>query len=309
MALANSQLPHNWMHQRTNRQGEVAGFGSNTHYVGTSYYSYSTKVAEMYPELGAILITSNFYSSSTSKQLAYLRRAIDLTKFSLVVCVPELGPFKDETLHADNVAYLVSRMAEATAKAKKANRHKLTWLHHIETTRMAALEYCRTFRLAKLALTIPALPEDYNDQCVKAVETGRILAERECKKREADRAAKVALEVERLAEWRMRKGGYRYFTTTALRISADGEQIETTRGARIPVKAAIRLWPFLERAHRTGVAITSEGSEAFHLGYPFYGFGNDVLHVGCHYIPYSEIELMAHELGLVKEVEHETQHS
>lgn len=79
---------------------------------------------------------------------------------------------------------------------------------------------------------------------------------------------------------------------TYLRLSSDGENIETSRGARIPVTVAKGLWRRLQR---------NESIDGMNLGhYTVNTFLNDILTVGCHKIPFSELEIIAEILGLEK---------
>ena len=80
----------------------------------------------------------------------------------------------------------------------------------------------------------------------------------------------------------------------ALRVKDD--QIETTKGARIPVSEAPVLWRLITRAMK--------GERDYEVGQPVGVYrltkiGRDgSLVVGCHNIPYSETSMVAHQLGL-----------
>jgi hypothetical protein len=75
-----------------------------------------------------------------------------------------------------------------------------------------------------------------------------------------------------------------------LRLSNDGEHVETYRSASIPVTVAKGLWRRLQRG---------EDVKGMSLGhYTVTKLENDILTVGCHSIPMSEIEYIAECLGL-----------
>ena len=86
------------------------------------------------------------------------------------------------------------------------------------------------------------------------------------------------------------------FELTALRIKDD--EIQTTRGARIPLDHAIKFWGLIKSWHDKGVSYVKD-HHSIHLGnYSVNRFENDVLTVGCHSIPYSEIQIIANQLKL-----------
>ena len=79
---------------------------------------------------------------------------------------------------------------------------------------------------------------------------------------------------------------------TLLRIASDGERIQTSLGAFIPVTVAKGLWRRLERG---------ESVDGMSLGhYTINTLKDGILTVGCHQIPFSELEIIAHLLGLDK---------
>lgn len=104
------------------------------------------------------------------------------------------------------------------------------------------------------------------------------------------------------------RGDYR--TATALRLIDSGRYIETTRGAKVPAVVARKVWPMLLKAH------TESGGQpqTLLLSIPEFQWGDYrgltlregwsgqgvYLLVGCHQIPWSELELMAERLGLIQ---------
>lgn len=74
---------------------------------------------------------------------------------------------------------------------------------------------------------------------------------------------------------------------TLLRIV--GDEIQTSRGARVTIRAAKRAWPHL-LAHQVPPQPVGQ--------YQATAFEDGILTIGCHRIPASEINLMAAQLGL-----------
>lgn len=132
---------------------------------------------------------------------------------------------------------------------------------------------------------------------------------------EAERVAGLEL-AEKVEMWRIHKGGvsasHIYRAPVALRISTDVtrdsafpshgvvEVIETSRGAEIPVEAAKRLWPVIQRA--------MAGERDYEVGMDLGGYRltkirrDGSIVVGCHDISHSEIQRIAQQLGLMEEV-------
>ncbi len=87
-----------------------------------------------------------------------------------------------------------------------------------------------------------------------------------------------------------------HFEVTALRIKDD--VIETSRGAKIPLEHAVKFWSLINSWHQKGITYT-KNNHSIHLGnYAVTRFENDILTVGCHQIPYSEIQNIANQLHL-----------
>ncbi|MHB8388063.1 MAG: hypothetical protein ACYDBH_00615 [Acidobacteriaceae bacterium] len=85
---------------------------------------------------------------------------------------------------------------------------------------------------------------------------------------------------------------------TLLRVR--GDQIETSLGARIPLSFAPIIWRAVQKVLASGIAWRPNG-HTLHAGtYAVDEISADgTLHVGCHTIRYSELELMARQLGYI----------
>lgn len=84
-----------------------------------------------------------------------------------------------------------------------------------------------------------------------------------------------------------------------LRIKADGETVETSRGAEFPVDHARRAWPIMVRIKARGTAWARNG-ETVRLG-PFQIDSiavDGTITAGCHVLPWNEAERMAALLGV-----------
>ena len=85
---------------------------------------------------------------------------------------------------------------------------------------------------------------------------------------------------------------------TLLRVN--GNQIETSQGARIPLDHAPRIWALVQACRNTGRPYTRNGHTEHAGQYAIDAVDTDgTLRAGCHSIKYAELELMARTLGYV----------
>lgn len=123
------------------------------------------------------------------------------------------------------------------------------------------------------------------------------------KQRAEERQKEIA---EWVTAWRNAVGhsgyGYGAYVDTMLRLSKDGSEIETSRGAAIPVDQAPALWRVIERQRGLAQDLIFPG-EGQRLGvYRLTRIdGNGDIHVGCHHIKYDELRLMAQKLGYINQ--------
>lgn len=141
------------------------------------------------------------------------------------------------------------------------------------------------------------------------------------RRREQTKAAKASLDnfPDDLKAWK--RGGamppaLRNGQLNATYLRLNGDQIETTRGARVPASVCRKVWPILLAAHNAEVKATGEGkgSPAWNpfFSRPDFHWGNYVgvsmrriakgspisVKVGCHEFDFSEVVDMARELNL-----------
>jgi hypothetical protein len=110
------------------------------------------------------------------------------------------------------------------------------------------------------------------------------------------RAERIKEQEEALINWRKGEDVRNRFEITALRIKED--QIETTKGAKIPLDHAIKFWGLIKSWHEKGIQYVKD-HHSIKLGYYTVNkFDGKTLTVGCHSIPYSEIEGIAAQLHL-----------
>lgn len=153
-------------------------------------------------------------------------------------------------------------------------------------------------------------------QCVKegekrAKERAESYAQSETRRIKRD-LSKLAKFPELLAKWREHDPKVRslpnlHGVSVALRLSTDGSCIETSHGAMIAARAAKHAWPILKKAVVDNSTLNIPEFDwgnfkgmAFHRDNSIIdnSEGNYSLRVGCHTIPFSEVEYIAGKLGL-----------
>ena len=289
---SHNEASHIWASQSQNE-----GRAGNIEFEGQTIYSYGRHfpVARFASEFGDIvLFTSRGFSSSTGKHKGIIRAAIP-PRFHIIYCDDPSRPASHNLgIWEESVLRMRGDFAQSTRKISAGNIAAAIYQLTSE-----ALAYCEALKIAA--------PEWIKDN--DAEKAARAYVSEAAKLRDAKRAIKqaennkiAALEsADRLALWltgeNVNTNGFQ-FSNTLLRIK--GEQIETTRGAKIPVSDALKIYPLLARTKRTGGKIEA-GLHNINLGaYRFNSFDGENLIVGCHSIAWAQIEKMAKQLHLIE---------
>ena len=289
---SHNEAAHIWASQSQNE-----GRAGNIFFENGVIYSYGRHfpVARFAPEYGDIaLFTSRGYSSSTGKHKGIIRAAIP-DSYQVIYCDdPSRPPSHNLAIWEKSVLRMRGDFAQSSRKISAGNIAAAIYQLTSE-----ALAYCEALKFAA--------PEWIKDN--DAEKAARAYVSESARLRDAKRAIKqaeqnriAALEaVERLELWKIGENvntnGFQ-FSDTLLRIK--GEQIETSRGAKIPVIDALALWPLLLRARQTNKPLEA-GLREIHLGaYRFNSFNGQTLIVGCHSIEWDQLELMAAQLNLLE---------
>jgi hypothetical protein len=289
---SHNEAAHIWASQSQNE-----GRAGNIEFEGQTIYSYGRHfpVARFAPEFGDIvLFTSRGYSSSTGKHKGIIRAAIP-DSYQVIYCDDVSRPASHNLgIWEKSVLRMRGDFAQSSRKISAGNI--ATAIYQLTSE---ALAYCEALKIAA--------PEWIKDN--DAEKAARAYVSEAARLRDAKRAIKqaennriAALEsAERLALWltgeNVNTNGFQ-FSNTLLRIK--GEQIETTRGAKIPVSDALKIYPLLARTKRNGGKIEA-GLHSINLGaYRFNSFDGENLIVGCHVIAWDQIEKMAIQLNLTE---------
>lgn len=236
---------------------------------------------------GAVVMTTRGYSSSTRQHISKVRSAARHLR-----TVYAYDPSESATRNRAESMGQINNVL--TLNEKKSIRQTT-----IDKNKAHALHIATQFNDY-----LAALPKA--ERTVKPINTAKLdqfralmIKEQKAKERarEKEIAKRAKAEIEYMADWRKDCTMYTqgmYSLPVALRLN--GDSIETSKGARIPVSDAIRLWPIILRV-KSGNKDYQPGMAIGHYRLTQIKTSGDLV-VGCHDIAFAEIEAMSKLLGL-----------
>ena len=283
--LKSAEVFHFWANKV-----QPSGRCGNTSFDRDNLYSYNAIIAKHLPD-GSIAVATRSWSMTTSGHQSAARRAIPIgTK---VIYVYDFACIQDMLASAS------SQINGLLEKASVARSKKDDYLGQ-------AKDIADNFNAYSLAtgsvLQIKAeLPVGSDLSAIKQAIKDRQAAELAEKQRQERVAAERRAST--LQGWRDGNPDARAWMLSGVRVALriNGDEVETTRGASIPVADAKSLWPIIQRCIR--------GDKCFTPGQPLGHYrltrihANGSIIVGCHHIDYTEIEAIARQLGLVEQDE------
>lgn len=292
-----AEVAHIWA-QQTQDEGRTPT--SHCYFVGPRIYSYGShfmiaRFTENNIGQKCVLFTLRDYSVTTSshkQDVLGALRGLDYPVFKVVH--PENEPDERVLLEV-----YTGKMNNAITKAAKARKHAEGYLAdanlYVDQFNEIAEFFGFVARLSVPADSVKAAKE----AVAKAKEAAKKAAERHTLDLQVSEITNAPL----IAAWRAceRKPDIKWvgpqLERTLLRVN--GDQIETSRHAYVPVEHAKRLWPHILKAKTEGVAPKLLNSHIGHYSVNEITKDGDI-RVGCHFIEYREIELIARQLNLVQ---------
>jgi len=252
-------------------------------------FSYSTCIAEIVGD--TVIFNTYSYSPTTSKHQSYAQGAIH-GKARINLEIPNYGlstlVFSQDSFNELVVSTNHKRIAQLLVKAERARLNGGRYQGEAFSIEQNLKQYAALLNLQYTPLDL----DQFKGEAV-ALDKARKVQEK------ARQAEKIKEQAENLENWRAGADIRAYFEITALRIKND--EIETSKGAKIPLDHAVRAYPLIKRLHDRDLSLDLS-SHAIKLGhYTVNRIEKDNLIVGCHKIPYSEIEKIAIQLNLMKE--------
>jgi hypothetical protein len=269
----------------------------NVRYDGPVIYSYAEPIGLLLPG-NRVLISSRNFSVTTSSHQTQARMA---THHMRSCSAPHLTKYHSSDLHLqgmhkENFRHWMRDAEYAVTELKNHPRRKIRIANRLTSILQSYNAYREFFEL-----DWPELSSDEMRALVEETAQRRheeqLAAE---KRREEQRRIDEAEEATELLLWRDHVTERRAFSKMALRLSLDGTEIETTRGAAVPVTEAPVLWRYTSLCRRKGEAFTPD-SEVKVGHYKLTRIEQDgTLVIGCHTIPFYELELMAKKLKFIE---------
>ena len=269
-----SEVAHLWANQA---QEWARNAKQSLYFHGGTIYSYGAHfaIARHVTRKGAhaVLFTTRDYSVTTKCHKNAVRGAIP----------PGIRVFHVDDVTATHpslaLADYAKRIEEAETAAKRSRRHKLTALHHLAGLIEEAKAYTAFFGL-KHRFTFP---EGYAE-AVERAERGEAVARAEKHRLNAERMEQRERQyADAVEQWKRGEiPTLPYLLKTYLRI--EGEELVTSKGARVELAKALRLLPFIRAGRMNGSHLHAGPYKVQSIDEQ----GN--VQIGCHYIERDEIE-------------------
>lgn len=296
------EVPHLWYHKT---QDSARNAGRNLYFENETIYSYGGHFPiARHVTVGrksAVLFTTRTYSNTTAKQCGMVRSAIpeSATVFSVPFVVGAWG----SDSHEDNLASYVKASEKALDKATRAISSGAYLLGLAFENRDNARAYARFFKVScpkfdflpkgKVFRTLKAKLAERKARHDAAFSAAQVRAE--ARREEQNRIAR--LEFSEQAElWKAGNANVRlsYISGVDTLLRITGNEVETSRGARIPVSHAKRGLAFVRKVMASGQEYVRNG-HTLHLGhYSIDKITTDgTLTAGCHVIKFAEIARLA----------------
>lgn len=274
-----SELPHIWAHKRA-PHGRSPG---NLSFQGDAILSYSTEIARhiMHNGKPAVIFNATSYSITTSGAQSCIRGAIPPG-----VPVFEIGDIR----RGDGLGriepgqlfeYAVKQAASCAVKAARARSNRDWLLGRQAHWLKAARDVSEFFGLRR------KVDEKTIDRLAAAERRARAKADKLARKAEAEQLARDA---ESIKAWQSGADVYPSYHWPVM-LRAEGSELVTSRGARVPLVDA-------QRTFRFAIALREKGwhrNGATHEigGYQLDAVNDQGIVAGCHRIAWPEIERVA----------------
>jgi hypothetical protein len=297
------EICHLWANQSQNKARTSKRTVS---FFGNELYSYSTKIAELFPEHNFAMVTTRNYSITRAKHQRYLRNALP----SHYRIIEVYDSFRPENI----IDHFKANLETQIAKLKNA-RTPAKYLVEIEKQRRNAELYLQNFSEIYKGGFTRAGEERFYQQLTELIEAQSKFADTADSKALAkaytqDKEAKEKEKREQIREeynarvkaWKNheRDSEGKLITvpqsqiqimcgeTDFARLSKDGKEFESHRGARIPKNAGLALFRIITAFITEGKEVELPITIGSYTLNNIYAEGNCV--IGCHRFSYEELK-------------------
>lgn len=291
----NPELSHIWANQT-----QPHGDGSSMFFRNETIYSYGyhfiiAKHLQNKEGQKCVFFNDRKYSNTTNKHQNLVWRAIPhgLPVFHVKSFFNEIE--YSASTHKDNLTNYIQKAEEAKNKAIKANKNKMYYLQSVKNSLDNFEEYCQFFNITDLAQFNPILghglsvAERFNR--INTWYLDFVVSDDLKKWQQKQEENRKKAEIKALEDAKEKIEAFRQFKISSiyanlghylLRYNKETQNIETSGGVKM--NALI----FLKAYNRL---INNELNKGQHVGdFVFNGLENDIVSVGCHKIPMTEIQ-------------------
>lgn len=269
--MNNKEVAHLWANQSRPR-----ATGSHFYFDGDTIYSYGAHFAIARHYKGVVLFTRSGRSNTTARHISITRSAAShLTRFAVID--PTTKPGRD-----DVKAYgeEVERLSMSAARARNPAFH----LEMLESAVKQANAFCEHFGFAT-RFTMPGNIDELKAKAKLSAERERVATAKAQAKLEADEAEKITQWIAGEADC------YVSSRIQHVYLRAKGENLETSKGARVPLGEAHKAYRFVRLQRVKG---WRKNGEEFKVGdYHLDVVNEQGVVAGCHRITWAEIERFA----------------
>lgn len=221
-------------------------------------------------------INSNGYSNSTAKHTAHVRHAIPDGIPVFNVPFVRSGWSRDQVIRVEYIGGIIDLLL---VECKNSIHDQLKARTNSYPFVKAAARYHDIQGLCELfGIPVPERPENWEAARIKSEHLRDTAVERQTAKQQKE----IEKQKELLAKWLIHEfNGQLYNIPVHLRVSRDGKLIETTKGAKVNIEAALRLLAKL----RNNTDVKGEKID----GYTLIENTSDHVKIGCHTISWPVI--------------------
>ncbi len=226
------------------------------------------------------------YSNTTVRHKQAVRSAIP--PHYIIFDVPDASTNREA-----NIKYFFAQLRDNLFKASKARTRKRYYLAEAERFRLTILQYRSLFHCSRLSKEQKNILSSHivsTELLAYIVQTENKLKQAKIRKLQTEKKQYIANEAQNIQNWIANTRNYLsrqiYDRKVYLRISANKQQIETSKGSDMDIDKAKRLYCIMQR-----VESCSE-YDGYRMSY-----NSNHLQIGCHNIDRSEIERIAKLAG------------
>ena len=287
-------VAHLWAHQS---QDSATTQNRTFYFIGDTIYSYGNHFPIARHVNGVVLFTTRGYSVTTAGHKGRVESACS-----------HLRVFEVKDVRADHKEHLAdyrARIKDEIVKYRRARQNKPYIVEYVQRLVNEANEYAKHFGL-KTRFTAPTT-ETMLAECRKIEEQNKareVQRARQEQKRQEERErqqreweAQAELKRQQWVKGETDDYPDHYSAPICLRIK--GDELQTSRGAIVPLDHAVKAFRVLKSLHDKGESYQRNG-HTIHLGhFALDSLDNQgVVRAGCHTVEWAEIERVATLAGV-----------